>query len=344
MLTTLLIIFIASFLAFSISAICGGGAGLMLIPILGSLLPVNQVPAALSIGTFTSSASRLVVFKKNICWPIVKYFVPAALPAVWLGACLLQFVTPVYLELAMGVFLVSNVFFLFKKNKASKQTKKPSNFILATVGFSAGFLSGLTGAVGLLFNGFYLQYGLTKEEVVATRAANEIILHLVKIVLYFMFGLIVMKVIYIGIVVAVSAVLSTWAMKWVLPKFSDGLFKKTGYFAMVFSGLFMLSKASAEVLDMHNGKIEFSRKEKGLNAQLSWHDQDFALEFEYDKGFEFEQIIPLDQLSLEHQKLVASKGQNADNIVVEVVYKIGSKSYEAYYFSNDELIDKIHFK
>ena len=57
MTTTLIIIFIVSFLAFSISAISGGGAGLMLIPILGQLLLVSQVPAALSIGTFTSSAS-----------------------------------------------------------------------------------------------------------------------------------------------------------------------------------------------------------------------------------------------------------------------------------------------
>ncbi len=60
----LIIIFICSFLAFAISAICGGGAGLMLIPILGALLPMNQVPAALSIGTFTSSASRIILFKK----------------------------------------------------------------------------------------------------------------------------------------------------------------------------------------------------------------------------------------------------------------------------------------
>lgn len=34
MTTTLIIIFIVSIIAFSISAICGGGAGLMLIPIL----------------------------------------------------------------------------------------------------------------------------------------------------------------------------------------------------------------------------------------------------------------------------------------------------------------------
>jgi uncharacterized protein len=228
MTATLLILFICSYLAFSISAICGGGAGLMLIPILGQLLPVSSVPAALSIGTFTSSGSRLILFRKNICWPIVKYFVPAALPAVWLGAWLLKFVNPVYLEIAMGLFLVSNLTFLFQKKKELNKTEHPSNFVLGLIGFSAGFLSGLTGAVGLLFNRFYLRYGLTKEEIIATRAANEIILHLVKIVLYFLFGLISMKVIYIGVVVAFSAVLSSWSMKWILPKLSETSFKKIG--------------------------------------------------------------------------------------------------------------------
>lgn len=83
----LIIMLLVSFLAFSISAICGGGAGLMLLPILGKLLPIGQVPAALSIGTFTSSASRLLIFRKNVCWDVVKYFVPSALPAVWLLGC-----------------------------------------------------------------------------------------------------------------------------------------------------------------------------------------------------------------------------------------------------------------
>jgi uncharacterized membrane protein YfcA len=344
MTTTLIIIFIVSFLAFSISAICGGGAGLMLIPILGQLLPISQVPAALSIGTFTSSASRLLIFRKNICWPIVKYFVPFALPAVWLGAWLLKFVNPVYLEIAMGLFLISNLSFLFKKPKELNDTEKPKNFILALIGFSAGFLSGLTGAVGLLFNRFYLRYGLTKEEIVATRAANEIILHLVKIVLYFLFGLITMKVIYIGIVVAISAILSSWIMKWVLPKLSETSFKKIGYFAMVISGFVMLSQSGSDLLTANNGTVDIYFKNKGLESKLKWQNANYALEFTYDEGFEFEQVIPITELKDEQQKFVESKKQNADKIIIEAVYEIGSKSYEAYYFNNNKLINKIDFE
>lgn len=341
---TLLIIFVCSFLAFSISAICGGGAGLVLIPILGKLLPISQVPAALSIGTFTSSASRIVIFKKNIRWDIVRFFVPPALPAVWLGAWLLKFVNPIYLEIAMGLFLISNLPFLFKKSKDISEVEKPKNVVLMVIGFLAGFLSGLTGAVGLLFNKFYLRYGLTKEEIVATRAANEVILHLVKIVLYTLFGLISLKVVYIGVVVAVSAILSTWSMKWVLPILSETIFKKIGYFAMVFSGIVMLSQSSSDLLAANRGALTTDTMAKGLETKLKWQNAHYALEFTYDESFEFEQVIPISDLTIGQQNLVENRMENADRIVVEAVYGIGTKSFEAYYFNKNRLVDKFNFE
>ncbi|WP_300664975.1 sulfite exporter TauE/SafE family protein [Fluviicola sp.] len=341
MATILIILFIVSFLAFSISAICGGGAGLMLIPILGQLVAVSQVPAALSIGTFTSSASRLVVFRKNIRWSIVKYFVPAALPAVWLGAWLLKYVNPVYLEIAMGLFLVSNLTFLFKKPKELSETEIPATIKLTSIGFLAGFLSGLTGAVGLLFNRFYLRYGLTKEEIVATRAANEIMLHLVKIVLYFLFGLITGKVIYIGIVVAASAIFSTIAMKWILPHLSEVSFKKIGYSAMVLSGFVMLSQSGADLFISKNPTT--APHLQAYEQKLNWQHANYELEFTYDHGFEFEQVIPITELSREQQDFVKSRMPAADKIVIEAVYGIDNKSFEAYYFQQNKLVDKIDF-
>lgn len=344
MITTLLIIFVVSFLAFSISAICGGGAGLMLIPILGRMVPIIQVPAAISIGTFASSASRLIIFRKNICWHIVTYFVPTALPAVWLGAYLLKYLNPLYLEIAMGLFLISNLTFLFKKSTAINKTEKPSNLVLSIIGFLAGFLSGLTGAVGLLFNRFYLRYGLSKEEILATRAANEIILHLVKIVLYFLFGLITLKVVSIGIVISVSAILSSWAMKWILPKLSEFIFKKIGYFAMVISGFLLLSQSTSDLFLANNGAIDTDLIEKGLESKLKWQNANYALEFTYNEGFEFEQIIPIAQLTVDQQKMVETNKLNADKIVVEVVHTIGSTYYEAYYFKHHKLRNKIEFQ
>ena len=85
-----------------------------------------------------------------------------------------------YLQLIIAVFLILNTPELFRSRTQQKKEEKPfPKFILAIVGFFAGFVSGITGAIGLLFNRFYLRYGLTKEEIVATRAANEIFLHFI---------------------------------------------------------------------------------------------------------------------------------------------------------------------
>lgn len=342
MTTSLIILFIVCLLAFSISAICGGGAGLMLIPVLGQFLSVSQVPAALSIGTFSSSASRLIVFRKNICWDVVQYFVPAALPAVWLGALLLKYINPIYLEIVMGAFLISNLTFLFRKQKMLDSDRRPSVIKLVLIGLSAGFLSGLTGAVGLLFNRFYLRYGLTKEEIVATRAANEIVLHLFKIILYCLFGLIGNEVILIGLVVTASAVFSTLLMKWILPKLSELSFRKIGYSAMVFSGVMML---------VQSGQNLFSEKTMITDSDLMVYNQklklqqaNYELEFTYDEGFEFEQTIPFAELSVQQQKNVKNRSPKADKIMIEAVYAVNrKKSFEAYYFQNNKLIDKIDF-
>ncbi len=342
--STLFLIFICSYIAFSLSTICGGGAGLILMPILGNLLPTNQVPSALSIGTFTSSSSRFVAFYKNIDWSIVKYFVPAALPAVWLGAWLLRFINPIYLEIAMGVFLVANLPFALRKRKIEQQGKKLSHSQFILIGFFAGFLSGITGVVGLLFNSFYLRHGLTKEEIVATRAANEVTLHLIKIVLYALFGLINANVITIGLVVAASAILSTVSMRWILPKLSEFVFKKIGYWAMVVSGVVLLAQSGNSLLDANKGSITYGFLSKGVESKLQWQNANYALEFTYDEGFEFEQVIPFSELTHQQQQMVIAGQGDADKIIIETVYTFDENYYEAYYFKGDNLLRKIEFK
>src|SRR5882757_4224725 len=100
------LIFFCALIAFSLSAVCGGGAGLLLMPVIGLYLPASRLPAALSIGTTFSSLSRVVLFYKSIKWSVVKWFVPAAVPSVIVGALLLRFINPLYLEIIMGLFLL----------------------------------------------------------------------------------------------------------------------------------------------------------------------------------------------------------------------------------------------
>lgn len=339
-------IFLVAFVAFALSMVCGGGAGLLLIPVLGYALPAAQVPAALSVGTSVSSMTKLYLFFGQIHWRMVRHFLPFALLGVCIGAWLLSYLAPMYIELCMAIFLVSNLPYLFKKAPAPSQEKSAYSYaFLKYIGLLAGFISALTGAVGVLFNGVYLRYGLSKEEIVATRAANEICLHIVKLCLYAGFGLLTLQALYIGLLVAVAAVAATYLMKFVLPKISIAVFSKIGYGAMVLSGLILLNSAVIRIQEAHDPNIHIVRMSKGYDATLNWDDLIYTIEFKYGEGFEFERIIPLSRLDPVRQGYVHAQDVGADKVVIEKVYALKKISYEAYYYDTDnQLIKKVKFR
>ncbi|ODT67565.1 MAG: hypothetical protein ABS69_17660, partial [Nitrosomonadales bacterium SCN 54-20] len=313
-----LYLFLAAFLAFSISAFCGGGAGLLLIPILGYSLPVNQVPAALTLGAVTSSFSRIWIFFKAIRWDMAKLFLPTAMVGVVLGVEMLSYLEPMYLELCMSIFLISNLPWLFRKQERKHAVLSPiPPWQLRMVGFLAGFISGLTGAVGVLFNRFYFRYGLDNDEIIATRAANEILLHLIKLYLYAALGLFQLKTIGIGLIVALAAVLSSSFMKFVLPRVSRGLFMRAGYSAMVISGVLMLNSAVTHIQLANDPHLRVIFLAEELGASLTWKKLIYSVEFDYNKGLEFEKVVPLSSLSIERQRYVQSLQDGAAKIVIE---------------------------
>lgn len=270
---TFTLILLAGVLAFALSAFCGGGAGLILLPLLGLALPTAQVPAALSLGTATSSISRLYLFRRSIHWGLSRRFIPAALPACWLGVFMLSRLEPVYLELGLSLFLLSNVsMFMRRQGQVFRADQSPEGWPSAAVGAAAGFISGLTGAVGVLFNGFYFRCGLSKDEIVATRAANEVLLHLLKLYLYWRYGLLTAGALKVGLAVALSALTANYLVKALLGGCSDAAFRRLGYAAMVLSGYFML----AGCLHKLEARAGLQHNEEGhLEAKLEWRRSRF---------------------------------------------------------------------
>lgn len=332
----LLLLFIATVIAFWISAICGGGASLILVPMLNLLLPGSVIPFSLTIGTFTSSASRIVVFKKHINWKIVFWFVPFSLPAVLLGAWLMKFVNPLYLQFFVALLLVANVTELFRSKKGTEEKKTTyPRYILALVGFLAGFISGVTGAIGLLFNRFYLRYGLSKEEIVATRAANEIFLHFIKLIIYLLLSLYSKEALWLGITIALGSVVSSYTVKRILPYLTDRLFRFIGYGAMVLSGVFLLISTTQDIIRLD--KVSFSRNVYD-ETTMNWRNSSFVLEFAIDEGLEIERRISPDELPAKLRSQYEQLRPGYDLILLEKVFKAGARpGYELYCYKDNKL-------
>ncbi|WP_447642338.1 MULTISPECIES: sulfite exporter TauE/SafE family protein [Chitinophagaceae] len=323
------ILFLAAVIAFWLSAVAGGGASLILIPILNLMLPPTMVPVSLTIGTFTSNASRIAVFRKNINWKIFAWFVPFSIPAVLLGAWIIKYANPTYLEFLISFFLIANLPQLFKK-KNNPTTEVPIltrqlHSKLALIGFAAGFISGLTGAVGLLFNRFYLKFGLKKEEVIATRAANEVFLHLIKIITYLSMGLFSHTAIGLGIAIAVASLVSSITIKYILPYISEHVFRNIGYTAMVFSGIVLLV-----------GSIKTIAKEKKLSFEtemvngkplksINWTEQQFSIEFNPKNGVVIEKPVAASELPDHLQPKLQHYSKQFDKVSLEKVTRLGKE-------------------
>lgn len=341
MVMKIMLLFLGAILAFWISAICGGGASLILIPILNLLLPTSVVPFSLTIGTFTSSASRIIVFKKFINWKIFLWFVPFSIPAVLLGAYLIKFINPVYLQLLVGLILIANVPQLFISRKIQeKEEKVYPKYVLAIVGFFAGFVSGITGAIGLLFNRFYLKYGLSKEEIVATRAANEIFLHFIKLVIYIMLGLYSNLAIWLGITIAFATIISSYTVKSILPYLSEFVFRKIGYGAMVISGVTLLMSTSSKIIKQDNIVVS---ENLFSETTINWRSSSFVLEFTIDEGLEIERAISQKELPDNLKTKYLKLQSRYDEILLEKVFKLGFEpGYEFYCLKNNKF-SKLEF-
>ncbi|MDZ4716744.1 MAG: sulfite exporter TauE/SafE family protein [Cytophagales bacterium] len=335
MLLKIAVLGISTILAFWISAICGGGASLILVPLLNLLLPSSVVPFSLTIGTFSSSVSRIVVFRKSIHWKVFFWFVPFSIPAVLVGAWLMKYVDPMYLQFFVALFLIANVAELFRSRRKQEREEKPyPPYVLAIVGFLAGFISGVTGAIGLLFNRFYLRYGLTKEEIVATRAANEVCLHTVKLVIYILLGLFSTPALWLGMAIAGGAIISSYTVKYILPYLSEFAFRKIGYGAMVASGVALLVSTTQHIVSQDKISIDAGRHE----TTIKWRESNLDLEYSWDDGLEVERPIQQDELP---EKLKVTYNEllvKYDQILLEKVFRLGKEpGYEFYCYKDGKL-------
>ncbi|WP_336946817.1 sulfite exporter TauE/SafE family protein [Asaia sp. HN010] len=273
------LLFCLSCAAFTISSVAGGGAGLVIMPVLGLILATQTVPAALSIGTMCSTVGRIATFRRAIDWRVVLYFLPAALPGAALGVYCLRLMPPVYLELLLGLFLSGNVVLLLRP-AAPIALDEGAWKRLPAIGFAAGFISGFTGATGLLFNRFYQKLGLQKEAIIATRAANEVLLHTLKLVLYAQFGLFDRSVLIAGLCVGASAIAALKVTKLVLPLLSHAQFCRIGHAAAAIAGVFMLVTAAGQIVQKDAVSLHYGRLHGETELAMTWRSHRLALEIE----------------------------------------------------------------
>jgi len=189
----ILILVISAFITSSISAVLGMGGGIILLGIMAIIIPEGYKVIALhGVVQLFSNSTRTYVFRKNIKVSLIKQFFFGSLIGVSLSIFIIlmliyyfnvQSANEIKVEVLkpfIGLFIVWYLFL-----KGPKKEKKVNSFI--PVGLIAGLSSIFVGAVGPLIAPFFLNKSLNKENIIANKAASQMITHLSKIPLFIYF-------------------------------------------------------------------------------------------------------------------------------------------------------------
>jgi uncharacterized membrane protein YfcA len=232
------IVAITAFFGYVVSTIGGGGGSLLLVPVVSFAIGARAVAPSLAIGEMLSRPVRLVIFWKDIDWTVAKYHVPASVAGAFLGAYIFANIELGWLQIIVGLFLISTV---FQYRLGKKESSFPMRAIyFAPLGFLTSILSAIIGATGPVENPFYLNYGLEKEAMIATKTINSFIAGLVQIGTYAAFGALPRELWLVGLVIGADAGLGSYAGKGLLSKMDSRTFRRIVIAVMVVSGLAML--------------------------------------------------------------------------------------------------------
>lgn len=237
---TLGILFLAGIVAFIISTISGGGGALILVPLLNFLIGTTKTAPVLNLGTFIGRPARLILFWKHINWTIFWFYVPAAMVGAWVAGWFFTKVEASWFQVLVGVFLVSTIFqYRFGKKERSFTVK---SWYFIPLGFIVSILGTIVGALGPVLNPFYLNLGMEKEELIATKTANSFFLGISQISSYAFFGLLYTELWIYGLALGSGAVVGNIIGKRFLSQMKSTTFRKLLISLMVLSGIILIMK------------------------------------------------------------------------------------------------------
>lgn len=234
----LILLFVAGILAFIISTISGGGGALILVPFLNFLLGSSKTAPILNLGTFIGRPARLLMFWRHINWKVFWFYVPPAILGAWMAGWFFSSIKAGWLQILIGLFLISTVFqYRFGKKQRSFPVKL-WHFI--PLGLMVSVLGTIVGALGPVLNPFYLNLGLDKEELIATKTLNSFFVGIAQIGSYTFFGLLYAELWVYGLALGIGAILGNLVGKRFLSRMKSIHFRQLLILLMVVSGILLI--------------------------------------------------------------------------------------------------------
>lgn len=167
----------ALFLGGIVSAIGGGGLGIIS-TILGSFFfDIKTSIAFTSILATTIQIAKILHFRSHIRWDIVGWYVLLGIPMSFLGGLLLFRLSDLLAKILLGGFCLA--FVVLRISKKIPRVR-PGRWTLIAFGAVNGFIGGVIGSSALIRMPALIAMGMTKEIFVGTSAVIAFLMNLGK--------------------------------------------------------------------------------------------------------------------------------------------------------------------
>ncbi|MFK7896850.1 MAG: sulfite exporter TauE/SafE family protein [Myxococcota bacterium] len=213
-----------SLITAAVSAVLGMAGGIMLLTVMLLYLdPLIAIPVH-ALVQLASNSSRSVIHAKQIRFDLFFPFMLLVVPAGFLTLPLATRVPADTLRLAIGVFVLIATWrksWLLLGINLDRVPLKPR---FALVGAGSGALGPLIGATGPFIAPFFLGIGLSRFELIGTKAACQAATHLAKIGLFGFAGFAFAEYGWLTLAMAASVVGGTFLGTKVLHQITDDRF------------------------------------------------------------------------------------------------------------------------
>ncbi len=235
---TSILLFIGGCASWIIGIFSGGAGSIVLLAVVTHLIRVKTIAPVITIASLMAGPARIFVSWKLIEWPVVRWYLPGAIAGAIIGSWFFTWANAAWLRIIVGLFLISMPIQYRLGNQARSFPMRLPWFIPVSV--AVGVISGVIGASSLVSAPFYLNYGLTKERMIATGAVHSIFIQITKIATYGSLGVLTSGSIVEGVAAGFGAMVAILLTRQWLDDFNELWFRRLAILLMLLSGMSML--------------------------------------------------------------------------------------------------------
>jgi len=223
-----------------------GGAGILSLPLMMLVMPVDKVAATLLPLLILCDMNAIYHHRHNVDWKCVRAVYFPAIAGIVAGAAVWWWIGRAgieeyggYIKRFVGVIAIAFAFYIIGKETAMGWVDRfrPGRKAALIAGVSAGFTSTIAHAAGPIVGLYVFAQHLGKTLFVGTIAWLFTLINLTKLPFYCAVGLIRTDVLLFDLCLIWLIPIGSWLGKWMHHRVSESLFNRTIFVLTLIAGI-----------------------------------------------------------------------------------------------------------